>query len=225
MAEAPLRPYAPARFEYRIWGDAFADLPTPDAVPASAEVYLLPTAVDGVNAKIRGGTLEIKRLLGVRAGLQEWLPELRCRLPLPAAVIECELCPALGIRPPRLAQASYELEPLLEALASAGPGLRCVRLVKRRRPFELASARAERTRVDVSTLTIESVAIEAEAFDAARQAVTELQLTRAPNLDYVAALRRLLPASGSTPGTASAISLSRSAARHPPSEIFAAWSR
>jgi hypothetical protein len=192
MAEAPLRPYAPARFEYRIWGDAFADLPASDAVPASAEVYLLPPAVDGVNVKIRGGTLEIKRLLGVRTGLQEWIPELRCRLPLPAAVIGRELCPALGIRPPRLARASYALEPLLEVLASAGPGLRCVRLVKRRRPFEVAGARAERTRVEVSALTIESVAIEAEAFEAARQAVTELQLDRSPNLDYVAALRRLL---------------------------------
>jgi hypothetical protein len=192
MPEAPLRPYAPVRFEYRIWGDAFADLPAPDAVPASAEVYLLPPAVDGVNAKIRGGALEIKRLLGLRTGLQEWLPELRCPLPLPAAVIERELCPALGIRPPRRAQASYELEPLLEELASVGPGLRCVRLVKRRRSFEVAGTRAERTRVEVSAHTIESVAIEAEAFEVARQAVSELQLDRSPNLDYVAALRRLL---------------------------------
>jgi hypothetical protein len=161
-------------------------------VPASAEVYLLPPAVEGVNAKIRGGTLEIKRLLGLRAGLQEWLPALRCRLPLPAVVIERELCPALGIRAPRRAKTSYELEPLLEELASAAPGLRCVRLVKRRRPFEVAGARAERTRVEVGALTIESVAIEVEAFEAARQAVIELQLERSPNLDYVAALRRLL---------------------------------
>ena len=103
-------PYAPVRFEYRIWGAAFPELPAPDQVPPSPEVYLLPTGVDDINAKFRAGALEIKRLLGMRAGLQQWLPALRCPLPLPAAVIEHELCPALGVVAPPLAQASYDLE-------------------------------------------------------------------------------------------------------------------
>jgi hypothetical protein len=192
LPDPAVRPYAPVRFEYRIWGEAFPELPAPDRVPASAEVYLLPAAIDGLNAKIRGGALEIKRLLGVRAGLQEWLPALRCTLPLPAATIERELCPALGIAAPRPTRASYDLEPLLQLVASAGPGVRIVRLVKRRRPFEVAGARAERTRIEFGARTIESAAIEAEAFEAARRAVAELKLTRAPNLDYVVALRRLL---------------------------------
>ena len=202
LPEEPLRPYAPARFEYRIWGAAFPELPAPDLVPASAEVYLLPAEFDGVNTKIRGGALEIKRLLGLRAGLQHWLPALRCLLPLPATVIEGELCPALGVAPPPLARASYGLERLLEEVVSAWPRVRAVRLVKRRRQFVVAGARAERTRVELGAVTVESVAIEAEAFEAARRAVTELGLTRAPNLDYVAALRRLLAGDrlGSQPG-------------------------
>ena len=56
MASAP---YAPARFEYRIWGAAFPELPAPDQVPASPEVYLLRAGVDDVNAKFRAGALEI----------------------------------------------------------------------------------------------------------------------------------------------------------------------
>ncbi len=187
-----MRPYAPARFEYRIWGKAFPDLPAPDRVPASPEVYLLPTGVDGINAKIRAGALEIKRLLGMRAGLQQWLPALRCPLPLPAAVIDQELCPALGVEVLALTQASYDLERFLAEVARAWPGVRSVRLVKRRRAFEVAGARAERTRIELGTVTIESLAVEAEAFEAARRATAELALTRAPNLDYVAALRRLL---------------------------------
>jgi hypothetical protein len=197
MTEPPCRPYAPVRFEYRIWGEAFPELPAPDAVPASGEIYLLPAVVDGVNAKIRGGALEIKRLLGLRAGLQEWLPALRCALPLPAAVVERELGPALGIRAPPLARAKYDLEQLLGEV-SAWPGVQSVRLVKRRRSFEVAGARAERTRIEVGAVTIESIAIEAERFKAARRAVAELELAGAPNLDYVAALRRLL--AGDPPG-------------------------
>jgi hypothetical protein len=192
MPEEPLRPYAPARFEYRIWGEAFPKLPAPDRVPVSPEVYLLPAAVDGVNIKIRSGALEIKRLLGLQAELQKWLPALRCPLPLPAAVIECELCPALGVAPPPLARPSYDLERLLGEVTSAWTGVQSVRLVKRRRSFEVAGARAERTRVELGTIVVESVAIEAEAFESARQAVAELKLERSPNLDYVAALRRLL---------------------------------
>jgi hypothetical protein len=185
-------PYAPVRFEYRIWGAAFPGLPAPDQVPPSPEVYLLPTGVDDINAKFRAGALEIKRLLGMRAGLQRWLPALRCPLPLPAAVIENELRPALGVAAPPLARASYDLEPFLAEVASAWRGVQILRLVKRRRVFEVAGARAERTRVEFGTATIESVAVEAEALEAALRAVGELGLARAPNLDYIAALRQRL---------------------------------
>ncbi len=191
MREATPRPYAPARFEYRIWGETFPELPAPDRVPASPEVYLLSDAAEGVNVKIRAGALEIKRLLGLCGQLQHWLPALRCPLPLPAAVVERELGPALGVAAPPLAHAGYDLERLLGDVVSAWTSVRSVSLLKRRRSFEVAGARAERTRIELGAVIIESVAVEAEALRAARRAVAKLGLTRAPNLDYVAALRRL----------------------------------
>jgi hypothetical protein len=190
--EAISRPYAPARFEYRIWGRAFPELPSPDQEPASREVYLVPAGVDGSNVKFRREALEIKRLLGVREGLQHWLPALRCVLPLPAAVIAEDLCPELGLAAPPLRRARYDLGQFLAEVASALPGVRAVSLVKRRRSFEVAGSRAERTRVRIDELTIETVAIEAERFDRAARATAELGLRRAPNLDYVTALQRIL---------------------------------
>jgi len=190
-AEAVCRPYAPERFEYRIWGRAFAELPAPDDVAPSAEVYLLPEQ-DGVNAKLRGGALEIKRLLGTRDGLQRWLPALRCPLPLLARVIAQDLCPALGVAPPPLTRRRYDVEALLAEVVPALAGVRAVRLCKRRRQFEVAGARAERTRIGVGEVTLESAAVEHERFARAARAADELQLRRAPNLDYVMALRRLL---------------------------------
>ncbi len=187
-----IRPYAPERFEYRIWGDAFADLPSPSGEPETREIYLLPDGIDGVNAKFRRAALEIKRLLGERDGLQRWLPALRCPLPLPARVIERQLCPALGVRAPRLAARDYDLEHFLDEVAVALPGVRVVQLGKRRRSFAVAGARAERTRVTVGALTLETIAVEAESFKAAARATGELDLRRAPNVDYVAALRRIL---------------------------------
>ena len=53
-AAAISRPYAPERFEYRIWGRAFAELPTPDDVAPSVEFDLM-SEQGGVNAKLRGG--------------------------------------------------------------------------------------------------------------------------------------------------------------------------
>ena len=190
-AEAVCRPYAPERFEYRIWGRAFAELPAPDDVAPSAEVYLLPEQ-DGVNAKLRGGALEIKRLLGTRDGLQRWLPALRCPLPLLARVIAQDLCPALGVAPPPLTRRRYDVEALLAEVVPALAGVRAVRLCKRRRQFEVAGARAERTWIGVGEVTLESAAVEHERFARAARAADELQLRRAPNLDYVMALRRLL---------------------------------
>jgi len=187
-----MAPYAPARFEYRIWGHAFPELPSPDQEPESREVYLVPPGVDGSNVKIRREALEIKRLLGVRAGLQHWLPALRCVLPLPATVIEEHLCPELGVAPPPLRRASYDLGQFLAEVATALPGVRVVSLVKRRRPFEIAGSRAERTRVTIADITLESAAIEAERFEWAARATDELKLRRAPNIDYVTAIRRIL---------------------------------
>jgi len=199
--EALARPYAPERFEYRIWGAAFAALPAPDAVASSAEVYLLPER-DGVNVKIRAGALEIKRLLGLRDGLQRWLPALRCPLPLPAGVIAAELCPALGAMAPPLARPRYDLERLLAEVVPALAGVRAVELRKRRRQFELAGARAERTRVTIGAVTLESLAVEAEQFELAARATDELALRRAgPNLDYIGALRLIL--AGRRPQTGS----------------------
>ena len=185
------RPYAPERFEYRIWGPGFGELPAPDEVEPSAEVYLLP-AQDGVNAKFRHGALEIKRLLGTPGGLQHWLPALRCPLPLPAPLIAADLCPALGVTPPPLARAHYPLAELLSEVVPALSGVRAVPLCKRRRQFEVAGARAERTRVCIGGVTIESVAVEAEDFDRAARATEQLGLRRAANLDYVTALRRVV---------------------------------
>jgi hypothetical protein len=197
--EGVTRPYAPARFEYRIWGRAFPELPSPDQQPPSREVYLVPAEVDGSNIKLRREALEIKRLLGVRAGLQHWLPALRCVLPLPAAVLEEHLCPELGSAPPPLRRASYDLRQFLAEVASALPGVRVVWLVKRRRPFEVAGSRAERTRVTLGEVTLESVAIEAERFEWAARATDELELRRAPNLDYVTAIRRILTGQAPAP--------------------------
>jgi hypothetical protein len=194
--EGVTRPYAPARFEYRIWGRSFPELPSPDEEPESREVYLVRAAVDSRNVKLRREALEIKRLLGVRTGLQHWLPALRCALPLPATVIEDHLCPELGVAPSPLRRASYDLGRFLAEVASELPGVRVVSLVKRRRSFEVAGSRAERTRVRIGEVTLESVAIEAERFERAARATDELELRRAPNLDYVTAIRRVLAGQG-----------------------------
>jgi hypothetical protein len=184
-----LRPYAPPRFEYRIWGETFPALPAPDDEPVSREIYLLPAKGAGTNVKFRRGALEIKCLLGLRDGLQEWLPALRCPLPLPAAAIEQDLCPALGAAPPRLTRESYPLEAFLDEVAGELAGVRVVPLDKRRRGFELAGSRAERTRITIGAWHLESAAVEAERFDAAAAAADRLGLRGAPNVDYVSALR------------------------------------
>jgi hypothetical protein len=198
-----LCPYAPPRFEYRIWGQTFPALPSPDHEPASREIYLLPADGAGINVKFRRDALEIKRLLSLRDGLQEWLPALRCPLPLPASAIEQYLCPALRVIPPRLTRESYPLELFLDEVAGELVGVRVVPLDKRRRGFELAGSRAERTRVTVGALSLESAAVEAERFEAAAAAVDRLDLRDAPNVDYVSALRQILAGRAPTaPGRA-----------------------
>ena len=82
------------RWEWRTFGAGLSDIEAKVGLTAriaprqSDEIYLLNFATPH-SAKIRGGVLEVKRLLQVdSSGLEQWSPAFKARFPLSAPMLQ-----------------------------------------------------------------------------------------------------------------------------------------
>jgi hypothetical protein len=93
-----------ARYEFRLFGQCFesgkqrrramADI---DTITESSETSFLGRASDpGHNVQLRGGSLELKRLIEQQAGLERWLPAGQWTLPVAADTALEPLLPGGG---------------------------------------------------------------------------------------------------------------------------------
>lgn len=182
------------RWEWRTFGERF---PEAEAVLAlvttstksSTEMYLL-CRVPGVNAKIRGETLDVKRLLQVERGLELWTPVLQASFPITAADIRALFVEWKAV-PPLLVQGQYSQPQFLTDVIAATPGVRVVTISKERRQATLEECAVEVSTVIVGTHRVQTVAVESERPDRIEPVVRRLGLAGVGNENYVSALTRL----------------------------------
>lgn len=97
---------ATARYEFRVWAETLGDvkeqlqrLAIPSRAEASEEIYLISTTTDGCNAKIRHGLVDIKTLIAMERGLEQWKPLLKTGFPLKSSVIAAQFSPVSNWKP------------------------------------------------------------------------------------------------------------------------------
>ena len=168
------------RWEWRTFGVRLSDIEAKIGLAAriaprqSDEIYLLSAATPH-SAKIRGGMLEVKRLLQVdSSGLERWTPAFNESFPLSAPVLRSAFA-ALDLQPIATRQEVYNLEQFLAEAASNDGPLRAVEVRKARRLFKYRGCAAEFDRVHIGPVARESFCIESD--DAARL-ITVLQAMR-----------------------------------------------
>lgn len=183
------------RFEYRVWGEdlvaerrALDAAGSPGEIRDSRETYLVGPAT-AVNAKIRNGSLDVKELVRVESGCEQWRPRFCRSFPLPAPVLAAQLEDLLGPEP--LAGALYTAAELV-AEVSHRPGRAAVEVEKRRHLYTVGGCVAELAEVDVGGTPLYTAAVESEDLEQLVQVVADLGLDRRPNRSYVAALQRSL---------------------------------
>jgi exopolyphosphatase/guanosine-5'-triphosphate,3'-diphosphate pyrophosphatase len=103
------------RWEWRTFGARLSDIEAKVGLTAqiaprqSDEIYLLNFATPH-SAKIRGGVLEVKRLLQVDSnGLEQWSPAFKACFPLSAPMVQSALA-TLNLRPLTTWQGVYDLQ-------------------------------------------------------------------------------------------------------------------
>ncbi len=157
--------YAP-RWEWRTFGARLPEIKAKLGLTARIaprrgdEIYLLNSATPH-SAKIRGGVLEVKRLLQVdSSGLEQWTPAFKQRFPLSGPMLRSAFA-ALDLRPIATRRKVYDLEEFLAEVASNDGPLRAVEVKKARRQFMYRDCAAEIDRVQIGPVARESSRISA----------------------------------------------------------------
>ena len=185
------------RWEWRTFGDSFGDaearlaaLP-PTRVDDSEELYILSSRVEG-SIKVRGGTLDVKRLeRRSEDGLEQWKPVANAEFPI-AATDVAALLTALDVSVPSLDREAYALDQLIDEVVAPHGDLLSVPVRKHRVHHVLDGCRAEVTQIRSGPRTTRTIAVEDEDPALVRSTVEALGLWSRPNVSFPRGLTRLL---------------------------------
>ena len=188
-----------ARYEFRAFAQQFGLVEDRirrgapcERIRESSEYYLLSSATDETNAKIRDNKMDIKVLLGATDGLEQWTPRVKGELPLPTDMIREQVFLGLGVEIPRLVRPVYTLPQLLEELVRPHPDVRVAHVFKRRFGFMVQGCITEIAELLINGAAIRTVAVESEQPQDVRAALDMLGLGAYENVNYVRALKRIL---------------------------------
>ena len=185
------------RYEFRIWGDIlepFRKRLEALAQPGetiSEETYLVSTTTEKSNVKIRYGLMDIKVLVAVDRGLEQWKPILKAEFPLSATAIADQVFPSLKLEPPPLGKDQYSMEEFFAEVVRAEPKIAVVDVSKTRFQFSIGVCAAEYARVTINQVPRDTVAVESTDPDAVLQLVKDLGIDQ-PNVSYIHEISRIL---------------------------------
>jgi hypothetical protein len=184
------------RWEWRTFGVRLSDIEAKIGLAAriaprqSDEIYLLNFATPH-SAKIRGGVLEVKRLLQVDSnGLEQWSPAFKACFPLSAPMVQSAFA-ALDLRPLTTRREVCDLEEFLDLVAN-DKALRAIQVKKARRQFVFGDCAAEFVRLHIGPVAQESFCVEDEDPSKVVAAVRELGLDPHANISFPKGIERAL---------------------------------
>ena len=184
------------RWEWRTFGAGLSDIEAKVGLTAriaprqSDEIYLLNFATPH-SAKIRGGVLEVKRLLQVDSnGLEQWSPAFKACFPLSAPMVQSAFA-ALDLRPLTTRREVCDLEEFLDLVAN-DKALRAIQVKKARRQFVFGDCAAEFVRLHIGPVAQESFCVEDEDPSKVVAAVRELGLDPHANISFPKGIERAL---------------------------------
>lgn len=185
------------RYEFRIWGesltplrDKLAALVQPSS-KASDETYLISAATDKSNVKVRADLMDIKVLVAVDRGLEQWRPILKAGFPLAAGVILDQVFASLELKPPALHQSEFGFDEFLDHVVRPNPQIAIVAVSKTRFQYTIGVCATEYSNITINGVARDTVAVESTDAEAVLQLVEQLGIHEA-NVSYIREIRRIL---------------------------------
>lgn len=190
------------RFEFRTFGHDFPEQahrlarlsePVPEKVweRTSDEIYIMARPSDANNTKIRDGKMDIKTLVGVEQGLEQWNPLLKAEFPLKPEVLTNAVLPAFGIKGLATTAGPLSLDAFLE-LIDAEPDLQAVRVHKQRFGYMVHGAICEMARVRINGASVTTLAVESTEIEDILRTLRDVGLEGFENINYLQAIKRVI---------------------------------
>lgn len=187
------------RYEFRAFAQTFGKVideirgrASPELIRESTDLYLVAKGNDMHNVKLRSEQLDIKKLINVQDGLEQWYPALKLSFPVEAVRISEEIFAALKATIPNLSRISYTMEQFLEEIIWPHPEVHQASVFKQRFHFLIEGCMVEINELLVNGAAIRSVAVEAADAEAVLQVRDLVGLRPYENVNYLKAIKRIL---------------------------------
>jgi hypothetical protein len=187
------------RFEFRAWADqldavenAVRSLSECYQSRESTETYIISTTAVNANPKVRANQLDIKVLVAIRQGFEQWEPRLKATFPIPARLLRDELFPLLGQPAPALEGDTFSLARFLDNVVEPYDGIAAVEVTKRRRAFTISGCITEIADVSIAGAELQTAAVESVDIGALLEARRLTGLTAYDNVNYPTAIKRAI---------------------------------
>jgi hypothetical protein len=185
------------RWEWRVFARGVLPLRHED-LPALAspgapfqEVYLLSACSEDI-VTVSGRRLLLQRLERTApGGLELWTPGLRTEFPISPRTLQ-SVYQAWGLRAPERIRLKYTIAEFERDVLAGQPALYPVAVTKRRTRLELLRCQGERTELVVGGERWETIAFKDPDPARVRAVVNHLGLGHFANVNYSAALRRIV---------------------------------
>ncbi len=187
------------RFEFRAFArqfghvvDAIRRRSACAGIKESWDIYLVAPSNETNNVKIRDNQLDIKSLMKVEHGLEQWRPLMKLDFPAPAHVVQEEIFPALQVNTPFLADGDLAMDSFLRDVIWPHKEVFVAHVFKRRFFFAIHECRTEITELIVNGAAIQTIAIEDEDAQKVLIAQERIGLAGFENVNYLLALQRIM---------------------------------
>ena len=191
------------RFEFRTFGQKFNEqiyrmqrlsTPVPEKVweRYSEEIYIVSKTNDKNNTKIRDGKMDIKTLVQVKDGLEQWNPLMKGEFPIKKEVLEKEFFPAFMVEElPELNKDEYTLDEFLEIIKNH-PDLQAVRVKKQRFGYMVNDTICEVANVLINGAKVTTLNSESTEIEDIKKTLKDVELEGFENINYLQAIKRVI---------------------------------
>jgi len=187
------------RFEFRAFAQSFGQVigeirgrAAPDFIRESSDTYLVTASNDTHNVKLRYNKLDVKVLIHVEHGLEQWYPALKLDFPVEASRVSEEIFPNLKVQAPTLTREMYTAEQFLQEAIWPHPEVRQARVFKQRFHFIIENCLVEINELLINGAAIRSVAVEAPDAAVVLRVRDMVGLRPYENVNYLQAIKRIL---------------------------------
>jgi hypothetical protein len=164
---------------------------TEEKTRESSEVYIL-SEVSMDNTKVRDNLMDIKTLQQVNEDrLEQWLPIMKGKFPLPVAEIE-KVFKCFRVALPKFERTEYTFDQYLDEIIHPSKLLKAVNVYKKRTGFTINNCIVEIAEVKVDDKWIKTAAVEMVDPELVIKTVKELELDKFPNINYLRGLKNLV---------------------------------